>query len=137
MKTLDTRYLSALINYIKFLPIIIHVIMIMNILELAFKGLNITNFFYPILGHSVAYNILLLLLSIVFRFCYWHRALIYSMLINISIEWLCVNFHIDILINNIVVILSLITTIYTLISAVSFYKTGVMDPNSAFCEYLK
>ena len=59
------------------------------------------------------------------------------MLINISIEWLCVNFHIDILINNIVVILSLITTIYTLISAVSFYKTGVMDPNSAFCEYLK
>lgn len=41
---------------------------------------------YPAIGHSIIYNILLFLLSIKYKFCNWHRAMIVLMTFCVTLE---------------------------------------------------
>jgi hypothetical protein len=43
---------------------------------------------YPFIGHSIEYDLLLLLLSILFGFCYWHYLLIFSLMFCVFFEFL-------------------------------------------------
>lgn len=136
MKTLDANYLSMVINTVKLLPIITHIFILVNILEsLLIPGL--TNYIYPYIGYSIAYVFLLWLLSHMFRFCSWHRLLIYNMSIHVLVEWLAVNFNISIIVNNFVNISLFIFSVFSLIATISFFKNGVMDPDSPFINYKK
>lgn len=110
------RDYSVLLFVVKYLPIIVHVIILLNILEY-FLGLNgITNMLYPFIGHSVVFDLVLLFFSYKFRFCLWHHILVYDMLVNILLEWVVVNFPIPVVVNNIMS-LSVVIFIVSVISA--------------------
>lgn len=136
MKTLDTNYLVMVINTVKLLLIITHIFILINILEPIISP-GLTNYIYPYIGYSIAYVFLLWLLSHMFRFCSWHRLLIYNMSIHIFMEWLAVNFDINIIVNNFANISLFIFSVFSLIATISFFKNGVMDPNSPFINYKK
>lgn len=130
MKTIDFKYLNALVLTIKYLPVITHVVILINIIEMKITTINITNFIYSYIGYSEVYVVLLWLLSHVFKFCLWHRLLLYNMAINIFMEWICVNFNIDIIANNILSISSFTFTLFTLLAVVSFRITGAIKSDS-------
>lgn len=130
MKTIDFKYLNALVLTIKYLPVITHIIILINIIEMKITTINITNLIYSYIGYSEAYVILLWLLSHVFKFCLWHRLLLYNMAINIFMEWICANFNIDIIANNLLSISSLTFTLFTLWAVVSFRITGAIKSDS-------
>lgn len=130
MKTIDFKYLDALIFTIKYLPVITHIIILINIIEMKITTINITNLIYPYVGYSEMYVVLLWFLSHVFKFCLWHRLLLCNMAINMFMEWLCVNFDIDIIANNIISILSFTFTLFTLWAVISFRITGAIRSDS-------
>lgn len=76
---------------LKYYPIVFHIFIVIDILE-QFELLKITSWIYPILGSSVIINVILFLLSILFKFSNWHRILIINMFVTIILEWIDVNF---------------------------------------------
>lgn len=74
--------LKAIKEFVRFAPIVKNI-------WLALSYAKITPFgWYVIIGHSIEYDILLLLLSILFKFCLWHRVLIYSLMLSVTFEGL-------------------------------------------------
>ena len=130
MKTIDFKYLNALVLTIKYLPVITHIIILINIIEMKITTINITNLIYSYIGYSEAYVVLLWLLSRVFKFCLWHRLLLCNMAINIFMEWICANFNIDVIANNLLSISSLTFTLFTLWAIISFRITGAIKSDS-------
>lgn len=108
---------------VKYYPVLMQLIIFMNFFDHYYPG-SFTNFLYPIIGHSVAYDILLLVLSRMFAFCAWHRLLIYSMLYNIFIEWITVNFNIPIKYDSIMDISVLVSAGFLVASLVLRFKIG-------------
>ena len=135
MKTIDFKYLNALVLTIKYLPVITHIIILINIIEMKITTINITNLIYSYIGYSEAYVVLLWLLSHVFKFCLWHRLLLYNMAINVFMEWICVNFNIDIIANNLLSISSFTFTLFTLWAIISFGITGAIKSDSIINVY--
>ena len=82
-------------TFVKYYPVLMQVIMLASIFD-EFYPFSITNWLYPILGHSLSWDLFLLAFSRMFRFCIWHRLLIYSMIFNICVEWVTVNIEMPI-----------------------------------------
>lgn len=113
------------IKLIKYYPIIV------NLYILVTMGLYIFNIYYPFgfycytfLGQSFYLNVLILLLSIKFRFCIWHRLLIYNMSFCLLLETIH-NYGINISNHIYIVVLSTIITIFMAI--ILFIKHGTFN----------
>lgn len=91
MEILDRTQLAFIHKFVRFAPIIVQFIIFFNILDEWILCTSFTNFLYPLIGHSLLFDFLLLALSKAFRYCLWHRILIYNMIFNISLEWVYVN----------------------------------------------
>lgn len=91
MELLRRASVNILREFVKYAPIVVQFIIIFNILDEWIIGTSFTNYLYPIIGHSVLYDVILLILSRLFKFCLWHRILIYNMILNIVLEWFYVN----------------------------------------------
>ena len=104
----------------------------MMILALTFALLeiNITDFTYPIFGHSLYFNLLLLFLSIKMRFCLWHQILIGNMIFAITLEWIDVNFSIFEEIITFVQIILSVSTISAILSLFYLNKHGIFEKTS-------
>lgn len=65
--------------------------------------------------------------SRMFRFCIWHRLLIYSMIFNICVEWVTVNIEMPIE-HNIVVWSVMAVTLLIIIASIVFrFRTGCFE----------
>lgn len=84
--------MKILIFIIKISPIIINFAILISLIFALFDR-DISSFTYAIFGHSLYFDLLLLLLSVKMRFCFWHRLLIINMIIIITIEWIDINFN--------------------------------------------
>lgn len=82
---------TAFVAAVKYLPVLVHVIIVLNVLDGLFFNFGITNWFYPIIGHSVVFDLLLLFFSYKLKFCKWHRILVYDMIVNVVLEWVSIN----------------------------------------------
>ena len=80
---------------------------------------------YMVFGQSYMLNFLLLIGSLVFKFCSWHRVLIYSMTIVLILE----NLHsVGIRFNNYSYICIIIVLLSIVLSSILYYKNG------CYCE---
>lgn len=78
--------------------------------------------YYPVLM-----QVILLAFSRMFRFCIWHRLLIYSMIFNICVEWVTVNIEMPIE-HNIVVWSVMAVTLLIIIASIVFrFRTGCFE----------
>lgn len=82
--------MKQLIAIVKICPIVITLNIIIG-LVCSLLHVNISNYTYPIFGHSLYFDILLLYISFKLNLCSWHRVLIYNMILIISLEWMYVN----------------------------------------------
>ena len=101
-------------------PIVIHIVIILNFMSY-FIGIDFTNIVYPIFGHSVSFDLLLLVLSFVFRYCLWHRLLIYSLLFNIVVEFVLINFDVETYMYDFMIVSAAMTAAFVLGSIVSAF----------------
>jgi len=99
------------------------VIILLNIFDYYYP-VSLTNWLYPFLSHSVAFDLLLLSFSRMFEFCIWHRLLIYSMLFNIILEWVIVNFSIPMEYDLVIGIILAISLIFIISSVILRFKLG-------------
>ena len=121
---MDTKFLySCLINFIKVFPVVIQVIIVANIFDYYHK-FSITNWLYPLFGFSVLWGILMLLLSIVFKFCIWHRLLIYNIIFNSLCEFISVNSILDFDCDTYMGFVSVVSSMFLLLSIVTRFKFG-------------
>lgn len=118
MDVLRKSAYEVLIWVIKYVPIITHFIIVLNILDYFVFGYSYTNWLYPIIGHSIIYDLMLLIFSYKLKFCLWHRILIWDMILNIVFEWICVNIHISEVVHFFMVI-SLLSVVCSVILAVT------------------
>lgn len=110
-------------TFVKYYPVLMQVIMLASIFD-EFYPFSITNWLYPILGHSLSWGLFLLAFSKMFKFCIWHRLLIYSMIFNICVEWVMVNFNIPIEHNIAIWSLMAVTLVIIIASIILRFKTG-------------
>ena len=108
----------ALINCIKFYPIIINMYILFIMITWSF-GLRCS--LYTIFGQSYMLNFLLLISSLVFGFCLWHRILIYSMTLILTLESF---YQIGLKFNYYLYICIAITLFSITLSSILYYKHG-------------
>lgn len=101
-------------------PILIHIVVMLNFMSYFF-GINFTNVAYPLFGHSVLFDILMLMLSRLFRYCLWHRLLIYSLMVNIAVEFILINFDVETYLHDFMVVSAAMTTAFVLGSIISAF----------------
>lgn len=83
--------------------------------------------YYPVLMQVIMLASIfddLLAFSRMFRFCIWHRLLIYSMIFNICVEWVTVNIEMPIEHNIVVWSVMAVTLLIIIASIVLRFKTG-------------
>lgn len=114
---ISKNYYKYLLDLTKNLPYLIHIVIAVNYLEY-FTGLNLTNMLYPIFGHSIMFDLLLLYMSYSFKFCSWHRILIFSMIYNISVEWVLVNIRLSHMAFSLMSTSAFVTVILLIISGI-------------------
>lgn len=114
---------SALINYVKYFPVFMQFVILLNLFEY-YYGFNFTSYAYTFLGSSVLWCLLLLLLSFAFKFCIWHRLLIYNIIFNLLMEFLVVNIAKESSVENIMSFSSFVTTLFIVSSIVTRFKFG-------------
>lgn len=125
-KNISTRSYETCFNFIKYYPALMQVIILLNIFD-CYYPFSITNWLYPIIGHSLACDLLVLAFSRMFRFCIWHRILIYSMIFNISIEWITVNFDIYAIYDTIMDVVVIMTLLSIISSIILRFKLGCTE----------
>lgn len=115
--------MKLLIYFVKIYPIVISIFIAIG-LSLSLCGVDTSNYTYPIVGHSLFSDFVILLLSYKFRFCKWHRALIFNMMFLICLEWMEVNFLVidDVILYVRVLLLSTVCSL--IFSAILYYKHG-------------
>lgn len=107
--------MKSAVLIVKFYPIIVNIW-----LCLILSGF-ISDSLYPIFGHGLLVDVLLLVLSYLFRFCTWHRILIYSMMINVTLEFLQNN---GVFFSDSFCISLTITITSLVLSTILYYKNG-------------
>lgn len=81
-RIINTLFVEA----IKFTPIVISLwLVIVGVLFLC--HVKNSDLEYSLLGHSMILNLTILLGSLFFRFCLWHRILIFNLLLVNLLEW--------------------------------------------------
>lgn len=126
-KTSDWRghpsIMKCLIRIIKLYPIIT-TFFIMVGLTFACMGIGISNYTYPIFGHSLFVDLCVLIVSIKLRFCVWHQLLMLNLVLVIIIEWFSVNFGFIPDAKAYIRLLLFITSGFSLTSSIFYYKHG-------------
>lgn len=122
-KTISQSTRKACVNFVKYYPVLMQVIILANIFD-EFYPISITNWLYPIVGHSLAWDLFILAFSKMFRFCIWHRLLIYNMIFNIIVEWIMVNINIPVDYDVVIYTITSITLITIIASVILRFKTG-------------
>lgn len=128
---LNKDLLNITRNIIKYYPIMMQFIILVNIFDY-YTGCSFSRILYPVIGHSIAFDVLLLFLSKSFRFCAWHRLLIYNLIANIIAEWICVNIDVSLYMNRIMISLSIISGLFVIAAIASrfiFCKIKYEDKN--------
>lgn len=106
----------SLVCVIRLIPIIMSIAILCNIslgyLSVVYGESELINNIYIIInyifGNGLLSMILLLLLSISYNYCLWHRILIYYCFANITLDMVICLFDIDMSINNLICIYSII-----------------------------
>lgn len=82
MKTAEKSYINTVRNAVKIYPIIYNfVVLIVSFMDITWDvSIDIHFMFSVSVGHSIYVCALLLALSKLFKFCMWHRILIWNML---------------------------------------------------------
>lgn len=114
-----------IIKLIKLYPVVLNIIilfmMVMYILDI---DLNINRYIYTFIGQSFIYNAMLLYFSFKFKFCVWHRLLIYNMTFCLLLETLT-NFGFKLNNYAYIVVISTILTIF--VSIIIFKRHGTFN----------
>ena len=121
--------MKLIIHLVKMYPIAVTFVMAINLI-LALSHISIVNMTYPIFGHSLMVDVIMLLFSQKLKFCTWHRLLLINMIFAIMMEWIWVNFNIISSGIFYVHLLLTITCITILTAAISFYKYGIFEVTS-------
>ena len=117
--------MRTLIKLIKYYPILVNLYVLLGMLiYVSGIRINVSTYLYTYIGHSFYVDIILILLSIVFRFCLWHRLLIGNMMLCLAIETLT-NYNIYIKNDVYIMIISTIITIF--IALLIFRKHGTFS----------
>lgn len=113
---------NMLVKLIKYYPIIMNfsILFIMIGWIFNFKAIQI----YTFIGQSFYLNLIVLILSYKFRFCLWHRILIYSMSFVLLLETLSLY---GIYLNYYLYICSCILVFSLLTAAILYYKYGCFN----------
>ena len=113
------------VKIIKYYPVILNLyILIISALQLLGINVYIDEYIYTFIGQSFILNLLIAILSKKFRFCLWHRLLIYNMSFCLLLETLY-NYGIEI--NNSTCIIAISTIITIFISIFIFSKNGTYE----------
>ena len=110
------RFYISVIQVVKWLPIIVHVIIIFNIFDICLFGESYTGYLYPVIGHSLVFDVMMFYLSYTFNMCAWHRVLVINMVFNSVLDWLAVNVVSSDYIYDLMVVSAIFTTLSIVIS---------------------
>ena len=114
-----------IIKLIKYYPILLNAYILMTMsFYLIGYNLCIEKYFYTFIGQSFIYNAMLLYFSFKFKFCVWHRLLIYNMTFCLLLETIT-NFGIKLNNYAYIVVISTILTIF--VSIIIFHKHGTFN----------
>jgi len=109
--------MKGLINIVRIYPIICNIWILLSMIGQIFY-VDLMEKTYPFFGQSFFTNMIILILSYKFRFCLWHRILIYSMTFTLFIETLNI-FGIE---NNYYFYIVLIYVFLSLVLSTFLYK---------------
>ena len=84
--------MKLIILLVKFFPVLITFLLILQCI-LSLLDVGIGCYVGAVYGNSLLYNLLLLVLSYAFRFCFWHRVLIFDLLLINCIVWADINIY--------------------------------------------
>ena len=119
-----------IIKLIKYYPILLnaYILTTMNFYLIGYN-LCIEKYFYTFIGQSFIYNAILLYFSFKFKFCIWHRLLIYNMSFCLLLEAIT---KYGIKINNYayIVVISTILTIF--VSIIIFKRHGTFNKKESY-----
>ena len=117
--------MRPMLKLIKYYPILVNIyILIIMLTYVSGIHINVSAYLYTYIGHSFYVDAVFILLSIVFKFCVWHRILIANMMLCLAIETLT-NYNIYIKNDVYIMIISTIITIF--ISLFIFRKHGTFS----------
>ena len=117
--------MRALIKLVKYYPILVNIyILIIMLTYVSGVRINVSDYSYTYIGHSFYVDAVFILLSIVFKFCVWHRLLIANMMLCLVIETLTNH---NIYIKNDVYIMIISTIITIFIALITFRKHGTFS----------
>ena len=117
--------MRPLIKLVKYYPILVNLYVLLGMLiYVSGIRINVSTYLYTYIGHSFYVDAVFILLSIVFRFCVWHRILIGNMVLCLAIETLT-NYNVYIKNDVYIMIISTIITIF--ISLLIFRKHGTFS----------
>ena len=117
--------MRALIKLVKYYPILVNIyILIIMLTYVSGVRINVSTYLYTYIGHSFYVDAVFILLSIVFKFCVWHRLLIVNMMLCLAIETLT---NYNIYIKNYVYIMIISTIITIFIALITFRKHGTFS----------
>ena len=117
--------MRTLIKLVKYYPILVNIyILIIMITYVSGVRINVSSYLYTYIGHSFYVDAVFILLSIVFKFCVWHRLLIGNMMLCLVIETLTNH---NIYIKNDVYIMIISTIITIFIALITFSKHGTFS----------
>ena len=114
--------MRTLIKLVKYYPILVNIyILIIMLTYVSGVRINVSTYLYIYIGHSFYVDAVFILLSIVFKFCVWHRLIIGNMMLCLAIETLTNH---NIYIKNDVYIMIISTIITIFIALITFRKHG-------------
>ena len=117
--------MRTLIKLVKYYPILVNIyILIIMLTYVSGIRINVSTYSYTYIGHSFYIDAVFILLSIVFRFCVWHKILIGNMVLCLAIETLT-NYNVSIKNDVYIMIISTIITIF--IALLIFRKHGTFS----------
>ena len=76
-----------LIKLLKYYPVIVNLWILIDMIGY-FLNVKVSEYSYTLLGHSLYLDIILLILSLKFKFCLWHQILILSSSFYLIVETL-------------------------------------------------
>ena len=114
-----------ILKLIKYYPILLnaYILVIMSFYIIGYH-INISCYLSTLIGQSFIYNAMLLYFSFKFKFCVWHRLLIYNMTFCLLLETLT-NFGIKLNNYAYIVVISTILTIF--VSIIIFKRHGTFN----------
>jgi len=113
---------NMLIKLVKYYPVIMNIFILFVMVGWIFNFKSVQ--IYTFIGQSFYLNLIILILSYKFKFCLWHRILIYSMSFILLLETLSLC---GIYLNYYLYICSCILILSLLTSAILYYKNGCFN----------